>query len=259
MEFRLEKKVTLMSDVMVRHMFDNNIENTQEVLRILLNKPDLQVIKSQVQKKYPGTKDIILDVYAKDSAGRSYDIEMQNKNTKDILNRGFFYMCRMISDEMEKKMEYDDAPICIVIFIMDGNPFHGENIPFDSYNMRNMKGERIPNESGILIFNGRYEADDSLSSLMKDFHQTDSDKIANVHLRNSALKYIQGGKNTMIYNPLQEYYEKGTNEGILLGRQESKEEICISLLKANICSEEMIAKLLKMPLEKVLELKKKIS
>ena len=66
----------------------------------------------------------------------------------------------------------------------------------------------------------------------------------------------------MIYNPLQENYEEGFNAGQLAGISKGKEEAmkdsCISLLKDGSLTPEKIAQLLKMPLEKVLELKKGI-
>ena len=117
------------------------------------------------------------------------------------------------------------------------------------------------NDSRIMFFNGRYEAEDELSYLMKDFHQSDYARIRNVSLSETVIEYTKKG-NDMIYNPLQENYEEGFNAGQLAGinkgKEEAKEDSCISLLKDGSLTPEKIAQLLKMPLEKVLKLKKSI-
>ena len=243
-------ELTLMSDILVRQVFNDNTENAREVLRILLEKPELEVENCRVQEHLPGPKEIVMDIVARDTEGRIYDIEIQNTNSHDILNRASFYMCRMISNSMKKGVnDYNQMPICIVIFIMDTNPFGKMNIPYRVYS--SLEGDEYfrGNESRIMIFNGEYEADDAISSLMKDLHQKDHDKIANDILRKSVVKYTKGGKH-MVYNPLQENYEAG--------RIDAKEAVCLTFLKDGRYSEAELSKLLEMPLEDILKLKKKL-
>jgi hypothetical protein len=165
----------------------------------------------------------------------------------------------MISTIMEKGKDYNQVPICIVLFIMDGNPFGKRNIPYQSFSPFHGNESFQGNDSRIMIFNGKYEVEDEISYLMKDFHQSDYEKIRNKPLRESVLYYTKGG-NAMIYNPLQEHYEMGYNEGHLLGKkegklegmmegkmegkmegrlegkEEAKEESCISFLKDGVYS-----------------------
>ena len=143
-------------------------------------------------------------------------------------------------------------PICIVIFIMDTNPFGNENIPYKMYNCLDGDEYFRGNESRIIIFNGEYEADDAISSLMKEH-----DKIANDILRNSVVKYTKEGRH-MVYNPLQENYEAGVMDGKIYGMKAKQEEDCIAILKKNVFSDEEIADLLKMSLKDVVSLKNKL-
>ena len=199
-----------------------------------------------------------MDIVARDTEGRIYDIEIQNTNSHDILNRASFYMCRMISNSMKKGVnDYNQMPVCIVIFIMDTNPFGKMNIPYRVYS--SLEGDEYfrGNESRIMIFNGEYEADDAISSLMKDLHQKDHNKIANTILRDSVVKYTKGGKH-MVYNPLQENYEAGVVDGRIYGMKAKQKEVCIALLQEGSYNDDKIAALLKMPLEDVLKLKKTI-
>ena len=75
------------------------------MLRILLKNPDLEVESCRVQEHLPCLKEIIMDIVSRDDVGRIHDIEIQNINSHDILNRSFFYMCRMISDSMDRKIK----------------------------------------------------------------------------------------------------------------------------------------------------------
>jgi hypothetical protein len=79
MRGKLRKKMTLMSDLLSRQVFNGNTTNAQEILRILLSEKDLQVVSCHVQEIYQGKKDIVLDIVAKDKNNRTYDIEIQNK------------------------------------------------------------------------------------------------------------------------------------------------------------------------------------
>ena len=139
-------------------------------------------------------------------------------------------------------------PICIVIFIMDTNPFGNENILYKMYDCLDSDEYFRDNGSRNMIFNGEYEADDAISSLMKEH-----DKIANDILRNSVVKYTKEGRH-MAYNPLQENYEAG----VMDGKIDAKKEACMTLLKEGAYSDNKIAVLLKMPVEEVLKLKTKL-
>jgi hypothetical protein len=56
-----KKRLTLMSDILVRQVFNDNIENAREVLRILLEKSDLEVENCRGLEHLPGPKEIIMD------------------------------------------------------------------------------------------------------------------------------------------------------------------------------------------------------
>ncbi len=84
--------------------------------------------------------------------------EILNINSGDILNMAFFYMCRLVSDRMGKKAkDYNEIPVCIVIFIMEGNPFGKKNISYRMYGCLESDEYFKGNECGIMIFNGEYE------------------------------------------------------------------------------------------------------
>mgnify|MGYP007102094676 FL=1 len=79
---KLLKKIqqfTLMDDDYMTRFFDSEIECVQEVLRILLERKDLKVTAAKGQEGIKNLKgrSVRLDVFARDSKGKPYDIEVQ--------------------------------------------------------------------------------------------------------------------------------------------------------------------------------------
>ena len=79
------KKLRPIDDTLFRKMFNENIELTQFVLRILLDKPDLTVLDAKTQfdlKRLMGARSLILDSYATDSQGKKYNIEAEKSEDR---------------------------------------------------------------------------------------------------------------------------------------------------------------------------------
>ena len=74
------KKLRPIDDNFFRELFRDNIELTEFVLRILMDKPDLKVTEQETQydlKRLLGARSICLDVKATDADGRKINIEVQ--------------------------------------------------------------------------------------------------------------------------------------------------------------------------------------
>ena len=69
----------LLDDDFMTKCFEENIEATELVLRIVLDKPDIKVEKIQTQYSMKNIKgrSLRLDIYATDSKGRKFNIEIQ--------------------------------------------------------------------------------------------------------------------------------------------------------------------------------------
>ena len=73
-----------MDDVFMRNIFRESPELVEMVLRIIIDKPDLQVIRSETQAdliRITGSRGLCLDVYATDDAGKKYDVEVQKESS----------------------------------------------------------------------------------------------------------------------------------------------------------------------------------
>ena len=72
-------KLRLLDDDLMNLVFDKNIEATELLLNIILKRTDLKVLEVVAQREYKnamaGGRSITIDVYAKDSEGKAYDVE----------------------------------------------------------------------------------------------------------------------------------------------------------------------------------------
>lgn len=72
------QKLTLMNNAFMNLALEDNIPCVEEMLQTILHKPDLVVKIARTQKMYQGFKrSIYLDIYAEDSKGILYNIEIQ--------------------------------------------------------------------------------------------------------------------------------------------------------------------------------------
>ncbi|MCM1257865.1 MAG: hypothetical protein NC307_08425 [Roseburia sp.] len=83
-DLKLLAGFTLLDDDFMTIVFDRNIEATKLVLTIIFGRDDMKVIEVIAQREYKSPitdgRSIRLDIYAEDSEGKVYDIEVQNKD-----------------------------------------------------------------------------------------------------------------------------------------------------------------------------------
>ena len=76
-------KFTLMDDTFMTQVFSGDLECTEELLKIILKRNDLSVTKSITQLTIGNLfgRSVRLDIYANDTNGKQYDIEVQRDNS----------------------------------------------------------------------------------------------------------------------------------------------------------------------------------
>ena len=76
-------KFTLMDDTFMTQVFSGDLECTEELLKIILTRNDLSVTKSITQLTIGNLfgRSVRLDIYANDTNGKQYDIEVQRDNS----------------------------------------------------------------------------------------------------------------------------------------------------------------------------------
>ena len=76
-------KLTLMDDIFMNKVFENDTERTALLLRIILNNDKIKVIKAVTQQKLKNLSghDLHLDILAQEENGRLFNVEVQNRSS----------------------------------------------------------------------------------------------------------------------------------------------------------------------------------
>ena len=107
-------------------------EVCEELLQILLDKPDLQIIEVQTQRKLPNlqARAVILDALCKDVNGNLFNIEVQKDDKKrdhskaeEYQKRVRFNLASMDTSFTEKGTEFHNLPDLYAVFISQIDPF----------------------------------------------------------------------------------------------------------------------------------------
>ena len=176
---------TLFDDAFMSEVFNENNELTQYVLRIILQRDDLEVtsVASQREIGSLASRGVRLDIEAIDSKGNYYDVEVQRARKPGLPQRARFYQSMMDYEHVEKGEDFQFMRRSYIIFILDYD-LYGEQKPIYhvDYIIRE-NGKPYDDGREILFVNGTYRnRDEDIGRLMHDFscsdyHQIDSELI----------------------------------------------------------------------------------
>lgn len=165
------KNFRLFDDDFMTKCFDGETACIEFVLRIVLDKPDLQVLEVHTQVFMANLlkRSVRFDVLATDSQNIKYNIEIQRED-KGAGERRARYNSSMLDANMLSKGEnFSDLPETYVIFITENDVF-GKGLPLYSVNRYIAENGDIFNDGAhILYVNGAYRGDTPLGKLMYDF------------------------------------------------------------------------------------------
>lgn len=162
-----------LDDDFMRELFRNNLELAQFVLRIILDKPDLKLIKEETQYDLQhlfGERSICLDVFGVDDNNQQYDIEVQRQDKGATPKRARYHSSAMDVDNLKEKQQFDKLPNTYVIFITENDFFGKGKAVYPIERMNLATGEPFDDGEHILYINGAYENQDDNSDLAKLIH-----------------------------------------------------------------------------------------
>ena len=220
-------KVCLMDDDFFQLCFEDDIECTQLVLRIIMGKDDLKVLTAQTQHTIANLEghSVRLDVYAIDSHGVRYDIEVQRSNRGAIPKRARYNSSLIDSKVLIPDDDYSRLPETYVIFITQYDIL-GKGLPIYHIDRRiNETNDEFGDGAHIIYANSKIRDDSPLGQLMNDFTRTDPREMHYDLLKEKAghLKFEEEGINHMC-----DFLEELRQEG----RKEAEEEAKIRIAKA---------------------------
>ena len=201
--------LTLFDDDLMSRVFDKNIEATELLLRIILERK-IKVIsvigQEEMKSAAVGGRNITLDVHALDENGEKMDIEVQGNSEGAHIRRARYHSSVLDSRMLKEGQEFKEIKDSYVIFIYKRDKFQ-EGLPLyhiDRYVRET--GKLFEDGSHIIYVNGNYKGDDEIGHLMQDFHQTDPDNMHYKELSQGVrhFKEVEEGRDTMC-EAVQEY------------------------------------------------------
>ena len=285
----------LMDDAYMKVFFNNNIKCTQLVLRIILDKDDLTVKRVKTQKPLKGAPNkhtVRLDIYAVDSEGLEYDIEIQRASAGASPKRARFYSALIDANMLAKNEDYDKLRESIIIFITEHDVL-GDGLPLYTIE-RYINGKKLFNDGIKIIYvnASNQDAETKLGRLMHDFMCVPVKDMYYEELASRA-KYLKGNKKgeqamKSVWDEMQEEsraqgraegleqgiakgmakgraegleqgIQKGMAKGVAKGKHETQENVVINMLKDGELALDKIAQYSGLTLKRVKELAKALA
>ena len=157
----------------------------------MLDKPDIKVEKIQTQYSMKNIKgrSLRLDIYATDSKGRKFNIEIQRADRGAGAKRARYNSSLIDSNILPAGFEVENLAETFVIFITE-NDVIGRNKPIYHIDRYIKEAEEYFNDGSHIIYvNAAYKADTELGKLMHDFSVTEPDDMNFKVLANAANYY----------------------------------------------------------------------
>ena len=170
-----------MDDLFMRRLFKDDPRLTEQVLRIIMDMPDLRVSEVRTQHEIDlrpiGVRSLCLDVLAEDSEGRLYNIEIQRDDRGAAPKRARHNLSAIDAVSLKKGESVSELPEVYVIFITEHDIYRaGEAVYL--FEFRNVKtGEPFGDGAHIMYVNGEYRGADPLGDLMHDFNCADPHRM----------------------------------------------------------------------------------
>lgn len=251
----------LFDDEFMSVVFSDDIETTQLLIRILLNRNDLTVTKSmsQVQKNNLFGKSVKLDIVAEDIFQNEYNIEIQRADAGAGAKRIRYHQAMMDSHTLQKGCSFKELPNLYIIFILEhdiferGMPVYRVN---KILNIKDKNGNNLPfdDDCNIMYVNGEYKGDDPLGRLMHDFSTVNADEMYYEELAARMRFFKQDERGVdMASKIVEEYGDIRAAEALQQGILQKSIEDALLLIREYKESPEVAAKKMNAPLEKVLE------
>ena len=233
------KNFCLMDDDFMTVCFENNIKDVELVLRIILEEPDLVVteVKTQYFMKNLQKRSLRLDIFATNSSGKKFNIEIQRKDGGAGFKRARYHSSLIDAKVLEPGENFENLPETYVIFITENDIFK-KGLPM--YHIERCvaeTGEVFGDEEHIIYVNGKYRGDTPLGHLMEDFHCTNSIDMYYNELKRS-MKYFKETKEgtekmSAIMEELRiEGREEGKAESLLQSVEQIMKNLSVDLADA---------------------------
>ena len=255
----------LMDDTFMTKVFEDK-ECAELLLRIVLGRDDLTVVRvvSQLELKNLQGRSARLDIYAVDSKGKQYDIEVQRNDEGANPKRARYNSSLMDANSLQPGERIDNLPESYVIFITEHDVLKGGKPLYTvDRTISELDHAIFADESHIIYVNGEIKGGSALGELMQDFFCKDPNEMHYKALSKRAgyFKEDKEGVDTMC-KLMEDYAEKRAREAAeeaarkaaIEAANEKSVSFALNLWNSGIKDLKQIAALTELPLDEVKKL-----
>ncbi len=255
------QRLTLLDDVFMTAVFENDTELTAFTLKIILNL-DLTVTSVRVQDNLANLKGrgVRLDIHAVSADGKHFDIEIQRQDKGAGAKRARYNSSLLDANNLLPGENFDALSETYIIFITERDVLKlGEPIYFIERTIVG-KNELFNDGAHIVYVNNSIQDDTPLGMLMHDFSCADPDEMFYRIFADKTAPYKKDREKVIklagVVEELNELVRRETTERVTLKKAFEFAEKLIVLGKMTL---EEISVACELPLEKVRELAANIS
>ena len=237
----------MIDDDFMNVVFDDNVEGTELLLRIILNNPTINVnsVKTQRVMKNLLGRDVWLDIDANDDTGKEYNIEIQRADKGAERKRARYHSSIKDAHLLKAGDNFSKLPESYVIFITENDVMKGGLPIYYIERVITNTGEPFNDGEHIVYVNGEDKnSSTELGRLMHDFYCTDADDM---HFKQLADRVRYFKENEEGVKRMCATLEKMRDETA----ERTKILIAINMIKDGKLSLEEIAKYSNLAIEKV--------
>ena len=171
--WELLKKLRLIDDAFFSICFDDNAKDVEYILRIILDKDDLKVLSVQTQKSVENIygRSVRFDVFATDTQGKLYNIEVQRADSGAIPQRARYNSVMLDYHELKKQSDFKELPESFVVFITENDVIGADEKIYHIDRIVKETGKEFGDGTHIIYVNGSFKGEKGkpLDDLIHDF------------------------------------------------------------------------------------------
>ena len=225
------QRLRLLDNVLMQTALRNDAPAIQLILRIILDKPDLCVLRVNTQELLPNlaSRDLILDTLAVDADGKQYNIEVQRSDSGAKPRRARYHSALMDVQCLEKGMDTEDLPESYVVFVTENDVLEAGLPVYHAERVVQETGKPFRDDAHIVYANASYVGEDAFGRLMADFRTDDPERMHFSLLADRVRRAKSNQKGVVemsqvMQELIQEGYDEGYDEGHDVGYDEGYDE-----------------------------------
>jgi len=243
------ERFRLMDDDFMSKCLENAPECIELMLQIIIGKKDLKVVKAQTEypiKSLQG-RGVRFDVFARDSKGREYDIELQRADKGAEPKRARYNSALMDANALKSGDDFGKLRDTYVIFITENDVMGGGQDAYSYLRMEERSGKRLHDGTHIVYVNGATRSTSEIGKLVHDLLCSDAAKMYFDVLRKRVgeFKNSEEGRHIMcraFEKVAERNRAEGEARGEARGKREGKRETMLATARRLLANGKLVLK-----------------